>query len=40
MNYKEMREYCNSLEFDAAGHEIHAPYVLAWKKRHLKDSDE
>lgn len=39
MNYKEMREYCNSLEFDAAGHEIHAPYVLAWKKRHLKDSD-
>lgn len=40
MNYQEMRKYCNTLEFDAAGHEIHAPYVLAWQKRHLKDSDE
>lgn len=40
MDYKQMREYCNSLEFDAVGHEIHAPYVIAWQKRHLKDSDE
>lgn len=40
MDYKDMREYCKTLEFDAIGHEMHAPYVIAWQKRHLKDSDE
>lgn len=34
LNYKDMREYCKSLEFDGAGHEIHSPQVLAWLKRH------
>ena len=34
MSYKEMRDYCKALEFDAAGHEIHSPYVQAWNKRH------
>lgn len=34
MDYKQMREYCKGLEFDGAGHEIHAPYVKAWERRH------
>lgn len=33
-DYREMIDYCKNLEFDAAGHEIHAPYVVAWAKRH------
>ena len=34
MTYKEMRAYCKTLEFDAAGHEVHSPQVVAWVKRH------
>lgn len=33
-NFNEIQDYCKTLEFDGANHEIHAPYVLAWKKRH------
>lgn len=33
-SYREMRNYCKTLEFDGALHEIHAPYVQAWVKRH------
>ena len=40
MSYKEMRSYCKNLEFDGAGHEIHAPYVKAWEKRHKKEGGE
>ena len=36
MSYDEMIKYCNTLEFDEIGHEIHAPYVKAWEKRHKK----
>ena len=34
MSYKQMRKYCKELEFDGAGHEVHSPQVIAWKKRH------
>ncbi len=34
MDYKDMIDYCSKLEFDGSGHEIHAPYVQAWVKRH------
>lgn len=34
MDYKQMREYCKTLEFDGAGHEIHSPQVKAWEERH------
>ena len=34
LNYKEMREYCKTLEFDGAGHEVHSKQVQAWVKRH------
>lgn len=34
LNYDEMIEYCKSLEFDAAGHEIHSQQVKAWQLRH------
>lgn len=34
LSYDEMREYCKTLEFDGAGHEIHSPQVIAWVKRH------
>lgn len=34
MDYKQMRAYCKKLEFDAVGHEIHSPQVLAWAERH------
>lgn len=36
MSYNEMIKYCKTLEFDGALHEIHAPYVQAWSKRHNK----
>ena len=36
LSYEEMREYCKTLEFDAAGHEIHSRQVVAWMKRHKK----
>lgn len=42
MNYKQMLEYCSTLEFDGAGHEVHSPQVKAWVKRHgnlLKDTE-
>ena len=42
-DYKEMREYCKTLEFDGAQHEIHSPQVIAWEKRHSivkKDKNE
>ncbi len=34
-NFSEIKEYCKTLEFDAAMHEIHASYVTAWQKRHI-----
>lgn len=34
MDYDAMTEYAHSLEFDAVGHELHSPQVLAWQKRH------
>lgn len=34
LNYNEMRKYCENLEFDGVGHELHAPYVKAWARRH------
>ena len=34
MSYEQMREYCSTLEFDGAGHEIHSSQVQAWIKRH------
>ena len=34
LSYKEMRDYCKSLEFDGAGHEVHSKQVQAWVKRH------
>lgn len=34
MSYDEMMEYAKTLEFDSLKHEQHAPYVLAWNKRH------
>lgn len=36
MSYKEMFEYCHTLEFDGAQHEIHSKQVQAWVKRHKK----
>lgn len=33
-SYDEMIDYCNKLEFDAVGHEVHSPQVLAWVRRH------
>lgn len=38
MSYEEMLEYCKTLEFDGANHEIHSPQVVAWTKRH-KDNN-
>lgn len=37
MDFIEIKTYASELEFDGALHEIHAPYVKAWEKRHLKD---
>lgn len=37
MSFDEIREYADGLEFDGANHEIHATYVKAWQKRHVKD---
>ncbi len=34
MDYKEMIDYCKTLEFDGANHEVHASYVQAWSERH------
>lgn len=34
LTYEEMREYCKTLEFDGAGHEVHSPQVQAWVRRH------
>ena len=34
LSYNEMIEYCKTLEFDGAGHEIHSSQVKAWMKRH------
>lgn len=34
MNFDEIQKYALTLEFDGALHEVHAPYVLAWQKRH------
>ncbi|MBP5331521.1 MAG: hypothetical protein J6Y89_06685 [Lachnospiraceae bacterium] len=40
MSYKQMRDYCKTLQFDAAGHEIHSKQVQAWVKRHPKASQK
>ena len=40
MDYQEMRDYCKELEFDGAGHEVHASYVKAWEKRHANKKEE
>lgn len=37
MSYDEIKEYCSKLEFDDIKHEIHSPYVKAWRKRHEID---
>lgn len=37
MSYQEMRDYCKTLQFDESRHEINAPYVQAWAKRHKID---
>lgn len=37
MSYSDMLKYAHSLTFDAAGHEIGAPYVKAWLSRHNND---
>ena len=37
-SYDEMRKYCSTLKFDAAMHELHSPQVIAWQKRHNKDT--
>ena len=34
MDYNQMMDYCKELKFDQAGHEMHSPQVIAWKKRH------
>lgn len=34
LSYKQMLEYCSTLEFDSAGHEIHSKQVQAWLRRH------
>lgn len=39
MTYDEMIKYCKTLEFDGAMHEIHAPYVQAWAKRHQQKGE-
>lgn len=36
MDYDKMIEYAHSLKFDGAMHEINAPYVKAWERRHKK----
>lgn len=36
MSYDEMIAFCEPLEFDGAGHEIHSKQVIAWQKRHEK----
>lgn len=36
MDYQAMIAYSKELKFDQAGHELHSPQVLAWKKRHEK----
>ena len=33
-DYDQMIEYCKTLKFDAIGHEVHMPQVVAWNKRH------
>ena len=40
LDYKQMREYCKTLEFDGAGHEVHSPQVVAWVKRHPRPDKE
>ena len=34
MDYSQMINYAHNLKFDGAIHEINAPYVKAWEKRH------
>lgn len=34
MSHAEMVEYCKSLKFDGANHEVHSKQVKAWLKRH------
>ena len=34
MNYQEMLDYCHSLKFDQAAHEVNAAYVKAFTERH------
>ena len=33
-NFDQIKEYCSTLEFDNCLHEVNAPYVKAWNKRH------
>lgn len=40
LTYDEMREFCKTLEFDSAGHEIHSPQVRAWIKRHPNKEEQ
>lgn len=34
LSYNEMMKYAKTLQFDAAGHEIHSKQVEAWARRH------
>lgn len=40
LDYDEMIKYCKTLEFDGFGHELNAPYVKAWIKRHPQPKEE
>ena len=40
LTYDEMRGYCDTLEFDNVGHEIHSLQVVAWMKRHPRKNEE
>ena len=36
LTYEEMIQYCGTLKFDGAMHEVHSKQVVAWLKRHKK----
>lgn len=39
LSFKKMKEFCATLEFDGAGHEVHSPQVKAWLKRHPRPEE-
>ena len=40
LSYQDMMDFCDTLTFDAAGHEINSPQVKAWVKRHHKENKD